>query len=272
MRRSNTDPLARRYRFAGTGAALLVYAFLLLPSLLVIPISFGNADQIQFPPPVWSTRLYAELFGSPSWMQALRQSVIVAVATTLLSLVVSVPAAYGMVRLTFPGKQAIIALLMAPVAIPVIVTALGLYLYFSLFGLTGSTFGLVLAHTVYVSPFVMITIAAGVRKLDPTLEFAATMMGASRRTLLRRVLLPQLAPSMFAGGMFALLLSFDEVVLAWFLTGPNTATLPVKMYSSIQWEISPVIAAVSTLLTALSLIVCCIAAACQRTEGIEARR
>jgi putative spermidine/putrescine transport system permease protein len=272
MRRSPIDVLALRYRRTGTGAAVLVYGFLLLPSLLVIPISFGSADQIQFPPSSLSTRLYVELFGSTSWMHALRQSAIVAVLTTLLSLFVSVPAAYGMVRLNFPGKQAIVALLMSPVAIPVIVTALGLYLYFSLFGLTGSTFGLVLAHTVYVSPFVIITVAAGVRKLDPTLEFAATMMGASRLTLLRHVLLPQLAASIFAGGMFALLLSFDEVVIAWFLTGPNTATLPVKMYSSIQWEISPVIAAVSTLLTALSFIVCCVAAAFQRTEAIEARR
>ncbi len=260
MSRVGNDAVTRRFRHGGTVAAVLVYAFLLLPSLLVIPISFGTADQVQFPPHGFSLRLYAMLFGSAGWMSALWQSVVVAVATMALSLVVSVPAAYGMVRLNFPGKQVIVVLLMSPVAIPVIVTALGLYLYFSLLGLSGSTFGLVLAHAVYVTPFVVVTVAAGVRKLDPALEFAATMMGASRLTLLRHVLLPQLAASIFAGGMFALLLSFDEVVIAWFLTSANTATLPVKMYSSIQWEISPVIAAVSTLLTALSFIVCCVAA------------
>lgn len=272
MKGTTVDSLTRRYRLVGSSVAMLIYAFLLLPSLLVIPISFDNADQIQFPMHGFSTRLYWELFKSSSWMSALRQSILVAVSTTVLSLVISIPAAYGMVRLEFPGKQVIAALLMSPVAIPVIVTALGLYLYLSMFGLTGSTLGLVLAHTVYVSPFVIVTIAAGVRKLDPKLEFAATMMGARRMTLLRHVLLPQLVASIFAGGMFALLLSFDEVVIAWFLTGPTTATLPVKMYSSIQWEISPVIAAVSTLLTVLSFLACCVTASFQRPEAVEARR
>lgn len=244
--------------------AALVYAFLLAPSLLVIPISFGSDDQITFPPHGFSLRLYEQFFSSPSWTLPLWQSVQVAALTTVLSLLVAVPAAYGMVRHEFPGKQVLVVLLMSPVAIPVIVIALGLYLYLSFLGLTGTLFGLVVAHTVYVSPFVIVTVAAGVRKLDSRLEFAATMMGANRRTVFSSVVLPQLGPSILAGALFAFLISFDEVVLAWFLTGAKTATLPVKMYSAIQWEISPVIAAVSTLLTILSFVACTVAAVFQR--------
>ncbi len=255
----------------GTALAALVYLFLLAPSLLVIPISFGTEGQIQFPPHGVSLRLYAQFFSSASWTTPLWHSIEVALGTTLLSLAVAVPAAYGMVRHDFPGKTLAVLLLMSPVAVPAIVTALGLYLYFSLIGLTGNLVGLTLAHTVYVTPFVVITVAAGVRKLDPRLEFAATMMGASRVTLLRQVVLPQLRPSIVAGGLFALLMSFDEVVIAWFLTGANTMTLPVKMYSSIQWEISPVIAAVSTLLTVLSFIVCLASALFQPVTAADAR-
>lgn len=258
------DRLARTYGRAGTALAALVYAFLLAPSLLVIPISFGSDDQIAFPPHGLSLRLYEQFFSSPSWTLPMLQSLKIAALTTVLSLLVAVPAAYGMVRHEFPGKQVLVVLLMSPVAIPVIVIALGLYLYLSLLGLTGTVLGLVVAHTVYVSPFVIVTVAAGVRKLDERLEFAATMMGASRRTVFRSVVLPQLGPSVLAGALFAFLISFDEVVLSWFLTGANTATLPVKMYSAIQWEISPVIAAVSTLLTILSFVACSVAAAFQR--------
>ena len=263
------DRLARGWQGLGTAMAALVYLFLLVPSVLVIPVSFNTEDQIQFPPSGFSLRLYDQFFGSPAWTVPLWHSVEVALCTTVLALAISVPAAYAMVRKEFPGKRALVLLLLSPAAIPAIVTALALYLYFSLIGLNGSLVGLVLAHTVYVTPFVVVTIAAGVRKLDERLEFAATTMGATRWTLFSQVVLPQLRPSILAGGLFALLMSFDEVVIAWLLTGANTMTLPVKMYSSIQWEISPVIAAVSTLLTLLSFVVCTVSAVFQPGAAAE---
>jgi putative spermidine/putrescine transport system permease protein len=266
---TSRDRLADRYRRFGTATAVLVYAFLLLPSLLVIPISFGGENELHFPPHTFSLQLYEQFFSSPSWMNPFWQSLRVAIVTTIASLVLAVPAAYASIRYEFPGKQIVMVLLMSPVVVPVIVTALALYLYFSYLGIAGSTAGLILAHIVYVTPFVMVTVAAGVRKLDPALEFAATMMGATRFTTFRRVVLPQLGPSILAGGLFAFLISFDEVVLAWFLTGAQTSTLPVKMYSSIQWEISPVIAAVSTLLTVLSFILCSISAVLQPSAARE---
>jgi putative spermidine/putrescine transport system permease protein len=260
------DPLKRRYRRFGTLLAVLVYAFLLVPSLIVIPVSFGTQHELRFPPREFSFELYQIFFSSSAWTEPLLQSAKIALMTTILALVTAVPAAYGIVRYEFPGKKAITILMMSPLVIPAIVMALGLYLYFSYLRLTGTTLALVLGHTIYVTPFVIVMVAAGVQKLDPNLEFGATLMGAGRYRMFATVVLPQLMPSILAGGLFAFLISFDEVVISWFLVSATTTTLPVKMYSSIQWEISPVIAAVSTMLTALSFIICMLTAALQRRD------
>lgn len=211
-----------------------------------------------FPPKQWSLELYREFFISAAWMGPLWQSLKVAVSVMLIALIIGVPAAYGTVRFEFPGKRAIILLLMSPVLVPVIVVALGLYLYFSRLGIVGTTATLVASHVAYVTPFVMVTVMAGVKKLDPALEFAVVIMGAKRRTVFFKVVLPQIVPSIAAGALFAFLISFDEVVIAWFLTAATTTTLPVQMYSSIRWNISPVIAAVSALMTLLSFVFCCL--------------
>jgi putative spermidine/putrescine transport system permease protein len=258
------DKLARRWRLFGLVLAVLVYAYLVAPSLIVIPISFGGAGgDLSFPPKTYSLHLYEELCTTATWMQPVLQSLKIASIVCVLVTAVSVPAAYAMVRYEFPGKRLVTILMMSPVLVPVIVLALGMYLYFSRLGSTGTTVALVLGHAVYVIPFVVVTIGAGVRQLDPAIEFAATMMGASRRTLFLRVVLPQLVPSVIAGALFAFLISFDEVVIAWFLSSAQTTTLPVRMYSSIHWGVSPVIAAVSTLLTVLSFFVCLVSVALQ---------
>lgn len=255
---SVVDTQETLYRYLRNGVAYFVYAFILIPSLIVIPISFGGSGEMTFPPHVWTLELYRQLFTSSSWLAPILQSLKVAGATMVLSILIGVPASYGLVRFDFPGKKLVLLLLMSPILVPVIVISLGLYLYLSRLHLVGTTAGLVVSHVAYVTPFMMMTVMAGVKKLDPALEFATTIMGANRRTVFLKVVLPQLRPSIFAGALFAFLVSFDEVVIAWFLTGPTTTTLPVRMYSSIQWDISPVIAAVSALLTLLSLIFCCV--------------
>ncbi|WP_434112349.1 ABC transporter permease [Paraburkholderia caffeinilytica] len=252
------DVQERRYVRLRNVIAFAVYAFILVPTLIVIPISFGGNGELTFPPRVWSLDLYEQLFTSSSWMGTILQSLKVAGLTMVISMLIGVPASYGLVRFEFPGKRFVMLLLMSPILVPVIVISLGLYLYFSRLHLVGTTAGLVVSHVAYVTPFMMMTVMAGVKKLDPALEFAATIVGANRRTVFFKVVLPQLRPSILAGALFAFLVSFDEVVIAWFITSPTTTTLPVKMYSSIQWDISPVIAAVSALLTVLSLAFCCI--------------
>jgi putative spermidine/putrescine transport system permease protein len=257
------DRLARRWRWLGLAIAILVYAYLVVPSLIVIPISFSAAGDMSFPPKAYSLDLYREFFTTNTWMAPVVQSLKIASITCVVVIIASVPAAYALVRYEFPGKRIVMMLMMSPVLIPVIVLALGMYLYFSRLGATGTTLAMVLGHSVYVIPFVVVTLAAGIRQLDPAIEFAATMMGASRTTLFFRVVLPQLVPSIVAGALFAFLISFDEVVIAWFLSTAQTTTLPVRMYSSIHWGVSPVIAAVSTLLTALSFFVCLVTVALQ---------
>ncbi|MCC6471873.1 MAG: ABC transporter permease [Alphaproteobacteria bacterium] len=244
--------------------AAFVYFFLLMPSLIVVPMSFGDKREIMFPPGTFSLTLFREYFFASTWMATTLQSLEVAGASAILSLVVGFLAAYALVRYDFPGKRLLNLVLLSPVLVPVIIVALGTYLYFSSIGITGTTPALIVAHSVHTTPFVVVTLMAGLRHVDPNLEKAAEIMGAGRIMVLRRVTLPLLMPAIFAGAMFAFLISFDEVVIAWFISNTSTQTLPVKMYSSIQWEVSPVIAAVSTLLTLLSLVVCLVSAAMQK--------
>lgn len=263
------DRTEKRYHMLRNALAALVYIFILAPSVIVIPISLGGPGEIMFPPKDLTLSLYRELFSSAAWTGPIIQSVKVATGTMIIALLIAVPAAYGAVRYDYPGKQLILLLLMSPILIPVIVISLGLYLYFARLGVIGTTLGLIASHVAYVTPFVMMTVMAGVNKLDPALEFAAVIMGGTRRTVFFRVVLPQIIPSVIAGALFAFLISFDEVVISWFLTSATTTTLPVRMYSSIQWDISPVIAAVSALLTLLSFAFCCLTIWLQPPEHSE---
>ncbi len=263
------DSQKRAYRWFGGVLAFFVYVFLLAPSLIVIPVSFGSQYELTFPPREFSLDLYRIFFSSPTWTQPLFLSIRVALMTTIISTVIAVPTAYALVRFSFPGKKLLMGLVMSPLVIPSVVFALGIYLYFSYLRLTGTTAGLVIAHTMFVLPYTLVIISAGIQKLDANLEFGAMLMGAGRFRMMRTVVLPQLYPSIGAGALFAFLISFDEVVISWFLAGPTTTTLSVKMFSAIQWEISPVIAAVSTLLTATSLVVCLVNVALQKKSEVQ---
>lgn len=259
------DKTGGRLQFLGSLLAALVYAFLILPIVVVIPIAFGPANELSFPPESFSLDLFRIFLSSSEWINPLLQSLKVALASTVIVLLAGVPAAYGIARFDFPGRSVIAGGMVSPLIIPTIVTALGLYLYFSYLRLTGSTLALILGHVIITMPYVLVMMIAGIQKLDRNLEFGAQLMGAGRIRMFLTVVLPQLVPSLIGAALFAFLISFDEVVISWFLAGPTTATLPVKMYSAIKWEISPVIAAVSTMLTAISLIVCLIMVFLQKT-------
>jgi ABC-type spermidine/putrescine transport system permease subunit II len=252
--------------FLASGVAWLAYVFLVLPSLIVVPMSFGDKDEFVFPPQSLSLYLYKRFFFESTWMQVTLQSVVVGLCSMAAALVLGCGAAYGLDRYQFPAKRALTLFLLSPIFVPAIVIALGLYLYLGRFHLVGTTPGLIISHTLITMPFVIISVSAGLRHVDRDLETAAMVMGAGRFLILRKVTLPLLRPALVAGGLFAFLISFDEVVIAYFITNVQTQTLPVKMYSSIHWEISPVLAAVSTLMTLLSLSVCLAVAFLQRNE------
>ncbi|MCP3392278.1 ABC transporter permease [Bradyrhizobium sp. CCGB12] len=264
------DPHTRRYRAIGTVFATAVYLFLLAPLLVTVPMAFGPTNALTFPPASYSFELFRIFFSSPAWLEPLFESIQVALGSTALAMFVGVPAGYWIARHEFAGKGAITGIIMSPLVVPTIVSGLGLYLYFSYLRIDATTLSLILGHIMVTLPYIMLMIIAGVLKLDRNLEFGAELMGAGPIRMFLTVVVPQLIPSLVSAALFAFLLSFDEIVISWFLTGSNTVTLPVKMYSALEWEVSPVIAAVSTLLMAISLLVCTVTISLKKWTPIEA--
>ncbi|WP_332682465.1 ABC transporter permease [Bosea sp. (in: a-proteobacteria)] len=244
-----------------------IFLFLLAPSLVVIPMSFSDSREIMFPPRGFSLMLYREYFAGPEWVAATIESTIVAIGATVLSLAAGIPVAYAIARSRLASVRIIRALVLMPMLVPTIVFSLGLYLYFARIGISGSTLALILGHAVHNLPFVTVVAIAGLRQVNPNIEIAAQVLGASTLRIFFSVVVPIIRPSIIAAGLFSFLISFDEVVIAWFLSSPRAMTLPIKMYSSIQWEVSPVLAAISTLLTVLSLVICVIGLALREKEA-----
>ena len=251
----SSDPNGRGSRHFVSAVAWSVYVFLIAPSLIVIPISFGNPDLIEFPPRRFSLALYERFFTDPDWWGALLQSLTVATLTTIATVVLVVPAAYALARAALPGQGLLRGVFLLPMLVPVVVLGLGLYLQYSAWGLLDTTAGLVLAHITLTAPFVLVPVLGGLGHADMSLERVALVMGASRPTVFFRVVLPQLRAAIAVGALFTFLISLDEVVVAYFVTGTGTTTLPVRMFSALRWEVSPVIAAVSSLLTGFSLVI-----------------
>lgn len=244
------------------------YLFLLLPSLVIVPVSFGGGSELTFPPTTFSLDLFRQFLGDSAWLGAVANSVGVAALATVLSVAVGVPAAYALARSQFPGKRMLTGLSIAPMLVPVVVLGLGMYMQYVVLSLVNTILGVALAHAVLVVPFVMVAVSAGLRTANPSLEAVALLMGASRLRIFWQVVLPQIRASVAVSVLFAFLISFDEVVVAYFITGPQTTTLPVKMYSAIRWEVSPVLAAVSTMLTLVSLVVCLGIMALQKRDAV----
>ncbi|MGP2494479.1 ABC transporter permease [Mesorhizobium sp. PUT5] len=244
--------------------AFFVYLFLIAPTIVVVPMSFGQGSELVFPPREWGLGLYRQMLDpATGWLSAGWNSLQIALAAALLSIVLGVPAAYALARARIPGMGALRFSAISPIFIPTIVLALGLYFYFIAMGINGSKLGLILAHTLLITPFVILTVGASLNQLDRNVEVAASVCGAGPFRVFVQIVIPSLRPAILIGGLFAFLLSFDEVVVAWFIGRSADPTLPVKMYSSIQWEVSPVLAAISTVLVIAASIVCIIAAAIQ---------
>ncbi|MFC7399084.1 ABC transporter permease [Chelatococcus sp. GCM10030263] len=237
----------------GTAAAAwFVLLFLVAPSLVVIPMSFASEDILVFPPRRYSFYLYEKFFFTSDWVATSLLSARIAIVATILALVLGSAAAYGLVRGTFPGRQVVTLFLLSPMFVPLVVVALAFYIYFATLRLQGTELAFILAHTAYVTPYVIVVLMAALRNVDPNLEQAARTMGAGRFYTFRRVTLPLIKPGLISAGLFGFLLSFDELVIGLFLADFDTKTLPVKMWENIIFEVSPVLAAVSTLLTALA--------------------
>lgn len=229
--------------------AALVLVFLLLPILAIVPLSFSDSTFLAYPIEGWSLRWYREMASAPEWARATRNSFIVAPAATLIATVLGTLAAMGLARSRFPGKELVNSLILLPMVVPVIVVAVGTYLYFARLGLNDSYLGLILAHAALGAPFVVTTVTATLQNFNQNLVRASLSLGASPLETFRRVTLPVIAPGVLSGALFAFATSFDEVVVTLFLAGPDQVTLPRQMFTGIRENISPTIAAVATLLT-----------------------
>lgn len=231
-----------------------IYVFLMLPLLVVFPISLSSAPYMQFPPPGWSWQWYERYLDDPQWIDATFRSLYVGAATAILALLLGVPLSFSLVRGRYRGRGLIDRIAMAPVIVPTIILSISVYGLFSKLKLIGEWYGLVIAHTVLALPFVVLVMVAGLRDFDRALEQAAEGLGASRWSTLWRITLPLVRPSLVSAALLAFLASFDELVVAMFLTGPNM-TLPKKMFDNIMMEIDPTIAAVSVMQIVLVTIV-----------------
>jgi putative spermidine/putrescine transport system permease protein len=232
----------------------VIYFFLMLPLLVVFPISLSSAPYMQFPPPGLSWQWYERYLDDPQWIDATVRSLYVGLATAVLALALGVPLAFSLVRGKFFGRGLLERIAMAPVIVPTIILSVSVYGLFAKLKLIGEWYGLVVAHTVLALPFVVLVMVAGLRDFDRVLEQAAEGLGASRWRTLLRITLPLVRPSLVSAALLAFITSFDEVVVALFLAGPNM-TLPKKMFDNIMMEIDPTIAAVSVLQIILVTVV-----------------
>jgi putative spermidine/putrescine transport system permease protein len=234
--------------------AVLVGFTLIAPTLIVIPMSFTDRKSFAFPPEDWSLRFYRNFFTDPAWRNALVTSARLAVVVALLATVLGSAAAFALVRGRFPGRSLVNAVLLAPMIVPGIVVAIAVYATFLRWRLAGTFRGFLLAHTMLAIPFVVVTVSSSLRSFDRRLELAAASLGAGPVTRLRRVTLPLILPGVLAGAVFAFVTSFDEVVIALFLSNPRFRTLPAKMFTSVTSEVDPTIAAASTLILVVSTL------------------
>lgn len=234
-------------------AVVLIY--LVFPVFVVAPVSFSSAKYLQFPPPGWSLQWYDNYFQRPGWIPATLLSIRVALVTAVLATVLGTAASLGLVRGRFPGRDAINSFIVSPLVVPAIIVAIGVYFVYAQARLVGSWWGLVLAHTALALPFVVTNVSATLHGFDERLEYAAMNLGANRWQTFRRVTLPIIQPGVLAGALFAFITSFDELIVALFISGTGAVTLPRKMWDSLRQEIDPTIAAVSTILITISIIV-----------------
>ncbi len=226
--------------------ALLVY--LLLPILVIIPLSFSSSSFLAYPIPGWSLRWYDNLFSSDDWIRATKNSFIVAPAATLVATVLGTLAAVGLARENFPGKGFLMGVLISPMVVPIVVVGVSAYLSFARVGLNDSYTGLILVHAALGAPFVLTTVLATLQGFNQNLVRASQSLGASPWITFWRVTLPIITPGVVSGALFAFAVSFDDVVVTLFMAGPAQVTLPRQMFTGIRENITPTIAAVATLL------------------------
>jgi putative spermidine/putrescine transport system permease protein len=245
------------YRFGvlalkGFGVAVLL--FLALPIVAIVPLSFTSGLELVYPMPSYSLRWYNDFFTRPEWLLSFKNSIMVGVTTTVLATVLGTLAALGLHRLKRQVQWIFSALLILPMAIPIVVAGVAFFYFYAGLGLVGTFTGLIAAHTIMAIPFVVISVRAGLIGLNPDLARAAASLGARPHRAFSRVVAPVILPAILTGALFAFAFSFDDVVIAMYLSGPEQLTLPKQMFAGIRENISPTVLAASSLMVVFSIV------------------
>ena len=239
----------------------LIFFFLIAPILVMIPLSFNAEDFFTFTPEMlalspegYSLKHYEDFFTNPDWQQALRNSLLIAPVATLLLVSLGTLAAIGLSQPHVPGRQVIMAILISPMIVPLIISAAGMYFFYSRIGLQGTYWGVVLAHAALGIPFVIITVTATLVGFDRSLTRASASLGADPVRTFFKVQMPLILPGVISGGLFAFITSFDEVVVVIFVGSSQQQTLPWQMFTGLREQISPTILAAATILVSISIV------------------
>ncbi len=238
----------------------LIFFFLIFPILIIIPLSFNAQDFFTFTPEMlalkaegYSLKHYEDFFTNSDWQQAMTNSIRIAPVATILSVGFGTLAAIGLSQTHVPFRRAIMAILISPMIVPLIISAAGMYFFYSRIGLQGTYWGVVLAHAALGIPFVIITVTATLVGFDKSLTRAAANLGAGPVRTFFKIQMPLILPGVISGGLFAFITSFDEVVVVLFVGSAGQKTLPWQMFTGLREQISPTILAVATLLVAISV-------------------
>ena len=258
---------SRTYRIAFVVFCTLVLLYLILPILIIAPMSFSAARFLTFPPPALSLRWYHEYVGNAAWMQATRVTLTVAFLTVAIATPLGVAAAYAISQSTWRIMRVIHMTLLLPLVVPIIITAVGIFFVYAKVGLVATLPGLVLANVMRGLPYVVISVLAGLQSFDPAQEMVARSLGMNRLRSFFAVTLPQIKSSVVAGGIFAFISAMDETIVALFISGGQYQPLTKRMFTALRDEIDPTIAAISTLMTAASFMLVLLASTRQKRGG-----
>ena len=247
----------RAWRIGAIALSALVLAFLIAPILTIVPLSFSADPFFSYPIEHWSLRWYAALTGDDPqallWQRAVVNSLVIGLSATLLATILGTLAAIGVWRSPRPIANAVTAVMISPVVVPIVITAIGMYYVYARLGLIGSYTGIILAHAALGLPFVFVTVGATLASFDETLLKAGAILGAGPARVFRQIMLPLILPGVVSGAIFAFATSWDEVVVVLFLAGPEQHTIPRRMWSGVRDNLSPTIIAAATLLIGLSI-------------------
>jgi putative spermidine/putrescine transport system permease protein len=243
------------------GISVLVAIFLLLPIVFIAGLSFGSSQWMIFPPPSWTVKWYHDFFADPRWIDAIFASFRIACCVTVLSVFIGLLAAFGLTRGKFRWNSAARSIFMMPMILPVVVLGVAVYSFFLRIGLSGTFVGFVFAHLVIALPFSIACCNDALERFDRSIEDAAVICGASSFQAKVRITIPSIRGGLFAAAVFSFLTSWDDVVLAIFMATPRLQTLPVKIWTTLRQDLTPVIAAASTLLTLMTILLMLVVAA-----------